>query len=34
MGIRRANENDISRLTELLRQVLEIHAGIRPDIFV
>ncbi len=34
MGIRRANENDIPRLTALLRQVLEIHAGIRPDIFV
>ncbi len=34
MIIRKAEENDISRLNELLKQVLEIHAKIRPDIFV
>lgn len=32
MNIRRANENDIPRLLELLEQVLQIHADIRPDI--
>lgn len=32
MTIRRANENDIPRLLELLEQVLQIHADIRPDI--
>lgn len=34
MTIRRANENDIPRLIELLEQVLQIHADIRPDIFI
>lgn len=34
MTIRRANEKDIPKLIELLQQVLEIHAGIRPDIFI
>ena len=34
MNIRRAQEKDISRLIELLHQVLEIHANIRPDIFI
>ena len=34
MNIRRANEEDIPRLIELLQQVLEIHADIRPDIFI
>lgn len=34
MNIRRANENDIPRLLELLEQVLQIHADIRPDIFI
>lgn len=34
MTIRRANENDIPRLLELLEQVLQIHADIRPDIFI
>lgn len=34
MNIRRANEKDIPRLLELLGQVLQIHAGIRPDIFI
>ena len=34
MNIRRANENDIPRLIELLEQVLQIHADIRPDIFI
>uniref|UniRef100_UPI003FF0FD02 GNAT family N-acetyltransferase n=1 Tax=Roseburia sp. TaxID=2049040 RepID=UPI003FF0FD02 len=34
MNIRRANEKDIPRLIELLGQVLQIHADIRPDIFI
>ena len=34
MNIRRAQEKDIPRLIELLEQVLQIHADIRPDIFI
>ena len=34
MNIRRAENKDISRLTELLQQVLELHAKIRPDVFI
>lgn len=34
MRIRRAEEKDISKVLELLGQVLELHADIRPDIFV
>ncbi len=34
MTIRNANEKDIPRLIELLQQVLELHADIRPDIFI
>ena len=34
MNIRRATEKDIPRLIDLLQQVLEIHATIRPDIFI
>lgn len=34
MMIRRAEQKDIKRILELLGQVLEIHAKIRPDIFV
>jgi ribosomal protein S18 acetylase RimI-like enzyme len=34
MTIRRAEERDASRVLDLLSQVLEIHAAIRPDIFV
>jgi ribosomal protein S18 acetylase RimI-like enzyme len=34
MKIRSAEEKDISRLNQLLSEVLEIHAKIRPDIFV
>ena len=34
MTIRRANENDITRVLDLLSQVLEIHAAIRPDFFI
>lgn len=34
MIIRRANEKDIPRIIELLMQVLNIHADIRPDIFI
>ena len=34
MTIRKAEEKDIPRITELLEQVLQIHADIRPDIFI
>ena len=34
MNIRRAENKDTGRLIELLRDVLEVHAAIRPDIFV
>lgn len=34
MNIRRAEEKDISQIIELLGQVLQIHADIRPDIFI
>lgn len=34
MQIRRASEKDIPKMIELLQQVLEIHAAIRPDIFI
>ena len=34
MNIRRAEEKDIPRIIELLKQVLQIHADIRPDIFI
>lgn len=34
MTIRRATEKDIPRLIILLEQVLNIHADIRPDIFI
>ena len=34
MEIRRAEERDIPRLIELLEQVLQIHADIRPEIFI
>ena len=34
MVIRRAEEKDIPKIKELLSQVLELHASIRPDIFV
>ena len=34
MTIRRANENDIPKIIDLLGQVLQIHAEIRPDIFI
>ena len=34
MTIRRARETDIGGLLRLLSQVLELHAAIRPDIFV
>ena len=32
--IRRAEEKDINKILDLLSQVLELHAKIRPDIFV
>ena len=34
MKIRRAENRDIERILFLLSQVLEVHASIRPDIFV
>lgn len=34
MNIRRANKNDIPQIIDLLGQVLQIHADIRPDIFI
>ncbi|MBR1757679.1 MAG: GNAT family N-acetyltransferase [Lachnospiraceae bacterium] len=34
MTIRRAGEKDVDRVLSLLSQVLEIHAKIRPDIFI
>ena len=34
MTIRKAQEKDISRIIELLGQVLQIHAEIRPDVFI
>lgn len=34
MEIRRATEQDIPGISKLLREVLEIHAAIRPDIFI
>ena len=34
MKIRMAEEKDIAKAEELLSQVLEIHAGLRPDIFI
>ena len=34
MKIRKAQTKDIPRLIELLSQVLQIHADIRPDIFI
>ena len=34
MIIRKAKEKDIPRFLELLEQVLQIHADIRPDIFI
>ena len=34
MLIRKAAEEDIGRITVLLRQVLEIHAAIRPDLLI
>lgn len=34
MMIRRAEEKDISKINDLLEQVLQVHADIRPDIFI
>lgn len=34
MYIRRAKEEDVGRINDLLRQVLEVHAKGRPDIFI
>ena len=34
MEIRKANVNDIPRLLVLLSEVLEVHAKLRPDLFV
>ena len=34
MIIRKAEEKDIPRILKLLEQVLQIHANIRPDVFI
>ncbi|MDD8049488.1 MAG: GNAT family N-acetyltransferase [Thomasclavelia sp.] len=34
MNIRKATKKDVSKVSNLLSQVLEIHADIRPDIFI
>ena len=34
MNIRRAEEKDSEKVLELLSEVLEIHADIRPDLFI
>jgi len=34
MEIRKANKQDINRLLDLLSEVLEVHAKLRPDLFV
>ena len=34
MTIRKANTSDVSRLSEMLRQVQQLHAKGRPDIFI
>ena len=34
MRIRKAENKDIQRLLELLQQVLELHAKLRPDVFI
>ena len=34
MNIRRATDADISEVLRLLSQVLEVHAAIRPDLFI
>ena len=34
MKIRKAEEKDIPKIMELLGQVLQIHAEIRPDVFI
>ena len=34
MKIRKAEKKDIPRIIDLLGQVLQIHAEIRPDIFI
>lgn len=34
MTIRQAQKKDIPKVTDLLSQVLEVHAAVRPDVFV
>ncbi len=34
MNIRKAEEKDIDKILDLLLQVLEVHASIRPDLFI
>ena len=34
ISVRRAKEKDVARVLELLHEVLEVHAAIRPDIFI
>ena len=34
MNVRRAEKKDLEAVKNLLSQVLEVHAGIRPDLFI
>ena len=34
ISVRKAQDKDIKRVTELLGQVLELHADLRPDLFI
>ena len=34
LNIRRAEEKDLGSVLDLLSQVLEVHAVIRPDLFI
>ena len=34
ISVRKAQDKDIKRVTELLAQVLELHADLRPDLFI
>ena len=34
MNIRKAEEKDIDKILDLLLQVLEVHASVRPDLFI
>ena len=34
MTIRKAEPKDTAKVLDLLHQVLEVHAGLRPDLFI